>query len=113
MHFNDIGVRIEVELPHTLEQHGLSDDAAGVAHQIFEHSEFLRLQLDWHAAAAYRPPQQIHFEIDDLLIDLLDRSRRSTNDGIQPGKQLGEGERLEEIVVGARLETFDTIVDAA
>ena len=113
MNLDDVGARVEMELPHPLEQHGLGDDPAGIAHQIFEHAEFLRLQLDRHAAAADGPAQQVHFEIADLQADLLDRHCRAAADRVQPGKQLGEREGLEKIVVGAGLQTLDAVIDAA
>src|SRR6202158_3282393 len=46
MGLDDIGLRVEVKFPDVLQQHSAGDDAAGVAHEIFEKLELLRLQLD-------------------------------------------------------------------
>src|SRR5690606_288861 len=43
---DDRGVRVEMEIPHALEQHGARHHLPGVAHQVLEQPELLRLQLD-------------------------------------------------------------------
>src|SRR5262245_38469598 len=63
MGFDHAGLRVEMEIPHILEQHGAGDDAAVAAHQIFEQAEFLRLKIDRLAGATDRPLQQVHLEI--------------------------------------------------
>src|SRR4051812_25744225 len=40
------GLRIEMEVPHFLEQHGPGHHAARVAQQVLEQLELLRLELD-------------------------------------------------------------------
>src|SRR5262245_12707259 len=65
MNFHDVSSWIEVKIPDPFEQHGLGDDATWVAHEIFEHFEFLRLQLDRHAGASHGSSQNIHLEIAD------------------------------------------------
>src|SRR5579875_1384378 len=65
MHIDDIGARIEMIIPHALEQHGARDDAAGVAHQIFEEAELARLERDLPSAAAHDAREEIHLEIGD------------------------------------------------
>src|SRR5262245_26913011 len=113
MDLDDVRSRIEMELPNPFQQHRLGDDAAGIAHQVFEHAEFLRLQFDGNASPADGPSQQVHLEIANLEADLLLRGGRTTPDGVEAGKQLGESEGLEEIVVGSGLQAFDAIIDAA
>src|SRR5690349_12433540 len=39
MHVDDVGLWIEMVIPHLLEQHGTGDDVSGVAHQISNDSE--------------------------------------------------------------------------
>src|SRR5690348_10452041 len=46
MGFDHAGLRIEMEIPDILEQHGAGDDPAFAAHQVFEQPEFLRLKID-------------------------------------------------------------------
>src|ERR1700736_3727055 len=43
---DDIGTRIEVVVPHVLEQHRSRHHLTCVAHQIFEQPKFARLQRD-------------------------------------------------------------------
>ena len=44
MNVNDIGLRIEMIIPHVFKQHCPRDDLARMFHQIFEQAEFPRLQ---------------------------------------------------------------------
>src|SRR5688572_22599578 len=46
MHVDDVGLRIEMIVPHRLEQHGAGDELALVAHQVLEQRELARLQVD-------------------------------------------------------------------
>lgn len=100
-----------MEGPDLLEKHGARDDLAGVAHEIFEQLEFLRLQHD-RLARANRAPLQ---EVDRKIADLQPRRRigelRPPCQGAEPCRQLAQGERLDDIIVGARLQPLDTVVD--
>src|SRR5258705_39005 len=44
------GARIEMKVPDILEQHGTRDQLFGVAHEVLEQLELLRLQLDLPAS---------------------------------------------------------------
>src|SRR6516164_9157301 len=44
LHVDDVGLRVEVVVPHRFEQHAARDDLALVAYEIFEQAEFARLQ---------------------------------------------------------------------
>src|SRR5579863_8992637 len=39
LHIDDVGLRIEMAVPHCFEQHGAGDDLALVAHQISEQAQ--------------------------------------------------------------------------
>ena len=52
VHVDDVGLRVEVVVPHVLEQHGARHHLAGVLHQVFEQAEFARLQRDRLAGRA-------------------------------------------------------------
>src|SRR5512137_2816463 len=43
---HDVGLRVEMVVPDVLQDHGLRNHSAGVAHEIFEQAEFARLELD-------------------------------------------------------------------
>src|SRR3569623_705272 len=60
MRLDDVGLGVEMEIPHPLEQHGARDDASGNAHQILEQGEFARLQLDALPGAAHLALEQVH-----------------------------------------------------
>src|SRR5690348_5702774 len=59
MGFHHGGLGVEVEIPDLLEQHCLGDDAAGVAHEHLEQSEFLGLQVNVDAGPLGRMAQEI------------------------------------------------------
>src|SRR5208282_3719324 len=71
VHVDHIGLRVEVIIPDVLQQHGPSDDLAGVPHQIFEQAEFARLQLQLLPGAAYLMRKPIELEIADAIDGLL------------------------------------------
>src|SRR4051812_43191294 len=99
MRFDDVAPGIEMELPDLLEQHGAGDDAARVAGQIFEQPELAWLQLDRPTTSGYGVPCQIDFEIGYSEHRLDVRQWWSARQRIDPCHQLGEGERLDQIVV--------------
>src|SRR6185437_2375754 len=113
MCFDDTGLRIEMEIPHPFQQHGAGDDAALSAHQHFQQAEFPLLKIDRLALPRDLPPDQVHLEIADLQDGFLVLHRRSSGQRVDARKKLGKGERLDEVVVAASLEAFDTVVDAA
>src|SRR4051794_17919707 len=47
--FDDVGLRIEVVVPHPLEEHGPGHHSPFVAHQFFEQAIFAWLEDDRHA----------------------------------------------------------------
>src|SRR5512147_2173544 len=57
VHVDDVRLRIEVVIPHGLEQHGSGYDLALMAHQVLEQPELPRLQVDRLAGAGHRAPQ--------------------------------------------------------
>ena len=103
---------IEMELPHLFEQHLARHDAALAAQQEFEQPEFARLQVDVLAAAPNGAGDEIHFEIARLQHGRRRSERRAARERVEPRHQLLEGERLDEIVVAAGLESVDPVVDA-
>src|SRR5215470_13785186 len=56
---DDIGRRIEMQVPDVLQKHGARDDAAFVAHQILQQLELARQQLDLLAAPACGAVDQV------------------------------------------------------
>src|SRR5215831_15525775 len=61
-HIYNVGLRIEAIIENVLKDHCLGDRTIGVAHEIFEHGEFARLQLDLLTAALHLAADQIERE---------------------------------------------------
>ena len=113
MGLHHAGLRIEMKLPDVFEQHGSRDDAACVPHEVFQKLEFLRLQVDAMPGPSNGSFQKIHLEIGHAQ-SLRDLShRRPAGERVDPGEQLGKREWLDEIIIAARLQAFDPIVDPA
>ena len=110
---HDAGLRIEVNVPHVLEQHAARDDAIGIAHQILEQTKLLRQQLDLPAGASQRPLQQIHFQVTGAQPGHDFRRRRAACQHADPRQQFHERKRLDEVVVCAGLQPVHPVVDAA
>src|ERR1700732_3271714 len=113
MDVDNIGLRIEMIVPDMLKQHRTGNHMAGVAHQAFQQSEFARQHLDRFARTLDGPRQQIELEICDLQ---LCRSRwpdAPSQQRLQTGEQLAKGEGLDQVVVAARAQTFDSVIDTA
>ena len=62
-HIDDIGLRIETEVPNVFQNHGLGDRTSGMAQQQFEESKFPGLEFDFLAGANDFPREEIHFQI--------------------------------------------------
>src|SRR6185437_5812273 len=71
MAFHHVGVRVEIDVPHLLQQHLAGHDAIRVSEQILHEPKFLRKQLDAPAIAGDRAFDQVH----------LDRPCRQPGDG--------------------------------
>src|SRR6516225_88721 len=52
---DDIGHRIEVQIPYVLQQHGSRDHLTGIARQIRQQSKLARQQFDFPTTAAGDP----------------------------------------------------------
>ena len=103
MHVDEVALRVEVQVPHPLEQHGARDDLAGAPHEEFEQLQLPRRQLDLPAAAGHAPRQQIEVEVSHLERRGIRRARVPAAERLDARQQLRERERLRQIVVAARL----------
>src|SRR5271157_5211763 len=74
MNVDHVGLRIEVVVPHVLEQHGAGDDLARVLHQIFQQPELARLQGDFLAGPSHFVRQPVEGEVADPEHRLLRRA---------------------------------------
>src|SRR5208282_2486085 len=110
---DDIGHRIEMQIPHMLQKHRPGHDTALVAYEIFEHLKLSRQQVDFLVPAGYRPRHQVEFEIADAQNPFLAGAFAAPNQRLDPRNQLREGEWLDEVIVAARPQAAHAFVDLA
>ena len=110
MHVDDVGLGIEMMVPDLFQQHGARDDMPGMPHQIFEQAELARQQVDRLARPRHAARDQVHFEIGDLEPGL---GAAAAGQRLEPRQKLGEGEGLAEIIVAARAQALDAVLDVA
>ena len=84
----------------------------GLPHQALEQRELARPQLDRRAAAVDLAGQAIEAQIGDGQRRRLDGALAAPRDRLQARQQLGEGERLGQVVVAAGLQALHAVVDA-
>jgi hypothetical protein len=101
-----------MELPHQLEEHGAGDHLARMAHETLQQPELARLQLDALTASPRYPPQQIELEIGDAQCRRRLGETWAARQRVHACQQLREGERLDQVVVAAGIETGDSVIDA-
>ena len=107
---DDIGLRQEFVVPDVLKQHRPGDDLVRPAHEIFEQLEFARQQFDAAFVAPHGAIDEVHFQrsgaqAGGARVDETSRQR------FDPRGELAQLERLDQIVIAARLQAADTIVD--
>src|SRR5579864_2531488 len=84
---DDVGRRIEMNVPDALQQHCARHHLALVADQVFEHLKFPRQQFDLLAAALDRSRYQVELEIGDAQHRLLDDGRAAPRQCLDPRQQ--------------------------
>src|SRR3954469_5326359 len=112
MRLDDVGPRVEVEIPDILQQHRARHDPPGVAHQVLEQAELAGLKIDPTTGPAHLAPDQVHLKVGHLEhgLDLgHGRPARERGDACQ---QLGKGEGLDEVVVAPSLQSLHPIAHA-
>src|SRR5262245_8706902 len=105
---DQIGEWIEILLPNVFGYLGAADDFAGAPRQVFKERVFFRGQLDLTSAA----PDQARANVDDEIGDLHGlRTQRGAPPQQRPQarQQFMEIERLDQVIVRARVETRDAI----
>ena len=76
MRFHHIGLRIEMVIPHIVQQHGPRHHLPGMAHKIFQQPKFTRLKLYLLAAAFDHMFHDIKFKVGNLEIGIYRRAAR-------------------------------------
>ncbi|GAA3121809.1 hypothetical protein GCM10020254_81320 [Streptomyces goshikiensis] len=107
-----VGVRPEVLSPHQFEDQLAGEYLAGVAHEEFEQGRFGTAELQRAAPAAPGPGRRVEHEVGEAERGgAAGRGRRPPQQRADPRDQLVQGERLDEVVVGARLQAVDALAD--
>src|SRR6185503_8178219 len=100
VHVDHVGVALEAEVPHVLEDSRARKELAGMAHEVLEECELLRREVNSRRCAG--DPVQSRIELEGP--DAEDRrafARPPSDQRAQTGQQLAEGEWLDEVVVGS------------
>src|SRR4051794_36932649 len=105
-----VGGRERVVAPHLLEQPLARHDDALVAHQVLEQLELALRQVDGALAAAHLVRVGVQRQVRDDQRGASAR-RPAAQERAQPRPQLLALERLDQVVVGARVEALDPRLD--
>src|SRR5579864_7696323 len=66
VHVDQVALRVEVQVPHPLEQHGTRHQLPGATHEELEQLHLARRELELASAARHTPLEQVELEILDL-----------------------------------------------
>src|SRR5271170_2455647 len=113
VHVDDVGLRIEMVVPDILQQHRPGDNLAGMAHEIFQQAEFARLKLQFLPGAAHLVRKPVELEIGNAVKRFLAAATAPARQHLDACKQFRERVGLRQIVVAARAQAFDAVVDLA
>src|SRR6516165_4571179 len=87
---DDVGRRIEMQIPYVLQEHGARDHLTGIAGQVRQQTELSRQQFDLPTAPAGDPREQIDLQIADAQHRFLDHGAAAAGERIDPGQHLAE-----------------------
>ena len=114
MGFDDVGFRIEMIIPHAVQQHGPRDDLVPPLQEIFQQTEFPGLKGNGLASPRHRALDAVHFQVadpKDLRFFLV--LSRPSQQRVDARQELGEGKRFAEIIVGPGIEPLHPVIQPA
>src|SRR6266404_3163461 len=100
---------IDVMTPYLVEQLLARKDAAGMLHEEAQQAELRRPEMDRSALTGYAMGYEIHGKIGEAQHLLGARRLGAAHHGAQSRDQLGWAERLDDVVVGAAVETAHAV----
>src|SRR5215216_6266785 len=107
VHLEGVRGRFGPVAPDAVEDELTGQDATGVSEQELQQEELRWRQPDETVAAMSFARVDVEAQIGES--EDLARARRSPEEGAHSGKELVEGERLGEVVVGAGVEAGDPV----
>ncbi len=110
MDVDDIACSVVLFLPDVGDDPVPGEDLVLVAHEEFQNVEFAAAQGDDLLAYATLPGDGVQDEGAALEERAL-LFGTPANEGVYAGDQLSEIERLDQIVIGAPVEAFDSVID--
>src|SRR5580704_15763586 len=87
-HIDDIGLRIETEVPDVLQNHCLRDWTPRMAQQQFEEGKLARLELNFLPCANYFSREKVDFQIGNRKVARLSRMSGASDQSLNSSKQL-------------------------
>src|SRR5712692_673286 len=109
-HIHNIGLRIKIIAPYMLHDHGLGQNSPGVPHEVRQQGKFLRLELNSLTGAKNITGQKIQREVFHHELGRFGSLACPANQCIDARQELRKGEWLGQVVVTARLKSFDAII---
>ena len=109
-HADGVGERVDVLVPHALEQRLRAHDGAVGAQQHVQHAELLRAQRHRAPVARDLVARRVQAHAGALEDGLLGHGVAALQ-RVQPRHDLGEREGLGQVVVGAEVEPLDARAD--
>ena len=106
---DDVGVALEREVPHVVEDLALRHDLPGAPQQELEHGELARGERHLDVAAATPMGDRIDREVTGGVHD-RPGAAGAAEQRPQSGQEHDERERLGEVVVGAGVERLGVVV---
>src|ERR1700742_1435435 len=88
VHVDQVALRIEVQIPDSLEQHGAGDHLARAPHEELEEFQLACRQLDLAAAASHPPREEIEVEIGYFQLRGICDTRAPAGECFDAGQKL-------------------------
>src|SRR3990172_1319699 len=112
VHLHGLGEGVGVLVPDMLQELFLGHGAAFVSRQVIDQGELLGRQVD--VLAVPFCPVGVRVEFETARVDHgLAQAAVPAGDGTDARGEFAEGERLDEVVVGAVIEAFDALLNRA
>jgi hypothetical protein len=90
VYVDDVGLGVEMVVPHVFQQHCAGNHLAGMLHQVFQQPEFARLQRNFFAPASHLVRQAVELQIAHAKHGFLVAPDPAARENLNPREQLRE-----------------------